>query len=207
MAESGHSVQCSKVKRYAATCGTYFISWNASEFGGVQNFIIQSKFSSFKPVTDIDFKKYTQITQTVSHPNDFWYKATICRTPPNNEPNNKDAGILQPIMHLWLHISLPHANQLIKSACICGWYWTDSSFLSILPLSFSPLSPSLCPGARPALLCQPLWCGGWQALLWYHVDVMLVSCRQRLKYITKYLIMTKEITYVDIEMRLYFPIR
>jgi len=26
--------------------------------------------------------------------------------------------------------------------------------------SFAPLSPSLCPGARPALLHPPLWCVG-----------------------------------------------
>ena len=39
--------------------------------------------------------------------------------------------------------------------------------IELLP---APLSPSLCLGARPALLHPPSWCVGWQALLWSLVD-------------------------------------
>jgi hypothetical protein len=41
---------------------------------------------------------------------------------------------------------------------------------SLLRFSCCPLSPSLCPGARPDLLRPPLWCGGWQVFLWCLVD-------------------------------------
>ena len=72
-----------------------------------------------------------------------------------------------------------------------------------MPFYFLPhLSPSLCPGVRPYLLRPPLWCGGWQALLWSLVDewvssssgvqngCCVVSCRQQLKYIVKDVYMT-----------------
>jgi len=36
-------------------------------------------------------------------------------------------------------------------------------------------SPSLCPGARSGLLRLPLWCGGWQALLWCLADAWVSS--------------------------------
>ena len=61
--------------------------------------------------------------------------------------------------------------------------------------SSPPLSPSLCPGARPALLtrscgvgagrrfCGASWMHGYPAVQEGEVDVMLVSCQRLLKYI------------------------
>ena len=60
-------------------------------------------------------------------------------------------------IHIYLHIFAVKIKMIP----------TPIPSLALLP---PPLSPSLRPGAHPALLRPPLWCGGWHALLWSLVD-------------------------------------
>ena len=59
-------------------------------------------------------------------------------------------------------------HEIPRSSAV-GSFMTSPRFHSS-PSCTILLLTSLCPGARPDLLNPPLWCWGWQALLWYPMD-------------------------------------